>query len=78
MREGDVLAVLDDSDYRLAEEASRQQWTIAVEQTRQADSDRQRLTALKADGSVSAADNERAQTNAQTAHATAEAEARKS
>ncbi|WP_223542262.1 efflux RND transporter periplasmic adaptor subunit [Pseudomonas sp. BF-RE-26] len=77
VREGDVLAVLDDSDYRLAEEASRQQWTIAVEQTRQADSDRQRLTALKADGSVSAADNERAQTNAQTAHATAEAEARK-
>ncbi|OXR38555.1 efflux transporter periplasmic adaptor subunit [Pseudomonas jessenii] len=77
VREGDILAVLDDSDYRLAEEASRQQWTVAVEQTRQADSDRQRLTALKADGSVSAADAERAQTNAQTAHATAEAEARK-
>lgn len=77
VREGDILAVLDDSDYRLAEEASRQQWTVAFEQTRQADSDRQRLTALKADGSVSAADAERAQTNAQTAHATAEAEARK-
>jgi multidrug efflux system membrane fusion protein len=77
VRKGDILAVLDDSDYRLAEEASRQQWTVAVEQTRQADSDRQRLTALKADGSVSAADAERAQTNAQTAHATAEAEARK-
>ncbi|RON39046.1 efflux RND transporter periplasmic adaptor subunit [Pseudomonas brassicacearum] len=77
VREGDMLAVLDDADYRLAEEASRQQWTVAVEQTRQADSDRQRLTALKADGSVSAADAERAQTNAQTAHATAEAEARK-
>ncbi|MGH8420837.1 MAG: efflux RND transporter periplasmic adaptor subunit [Pseudomonas fluorescens] len=77
VREGDILAVLDDSDYRLAEEASRQQWTVAVEQTRQADSDRQRLTDLKTDGSVSAADAERAQTNAQTAHATAEAEARK-
>jgi RND family efflux transporter MFP subunit len=77
VREGDILAVLDDSDYRLAEEASRQQWSVAVEQTRQADSDRQRLTALKADGSVSAADAERAHTNAQTAHATAEAEARK-
>ncbi|MHC8354485.1 efflux RND transporter periplasmic adaptor subunit [Pseudomonas sp. LB3P81] len=77
VREGDILAVLDDSDYRLAEEASRQQWTVSVEQTRQAESDRQRLTALKADGSVSAADDERAQTNAQTAHATAEAEARK-
>jgi RND family efflux transporter MFP subunit len=77
VREGDLLAVLDDSDYRLAEEASRQQWTVSVEQTRQADSDRQRLTALKTDGSVSAADDERAHTNAQTAHATAEAEARK-
>jgi multidrug efflux system membrane fusion protein len=77
VRDGDILAVLDDSDYRLAEEASRQQWTVAVEQTRQADSDRQRLTDLKADGSVSAADAERAHTNAQTAHATAEAEARK-
>ena len=75
--EGDILAVLDDSDYRLAEEASRQQWAVAVEQMRQADSDRQRLTALKTDGSVSAADDERAHTNAQTAHATAEAEARK-
>lgn len=77
VREGDILAVLDDSDYRLAEEASRQQWSVAVEQTRQADSDNQRLSALKADGSVSAADAERAHTNAQTAHATAEAEARK-
>ncbi|WP_095144196.1 MULTISPECIES: efflux RND transporter periplasmic adaptor subunit [unclassified Pseudomonas] len=77
VREGSILAVLDDSDYRLAEQASRQQWTVAVEQTRQADSDRQRLTALKADGSVSAADAERAHTNAQTAHANAEAEARK-
>jgi RND family efflux transporter MFP subunit len=77
VREGSILAVLDDSDYRLAEEASRQQWAVAAEQTRQADSDRQRLTELKADGSVSAADDERAHTNAQTAHATAEAEARK-
>jgi RND family efflux transporter MFP subunit len=77
VHEGDILAVLDDSDYRLAEEASQQQWAAAVEQTRQAESDRQRLTALKADGSVSAADEERARTNAQTTHATAEAEARK-
>jgi RND family efflux transporter MFP subunit len=74
---GDVLAVLDDSDYRLAEEAARQQWAAAVEQARQAASDHQRLAALKLDGSVSAADDERAQTNAQTAKATAEAEARK-
>lgn len=75
--EGEVLAVLDDNDFRLAEEAARQQWAAAVELARQAESDRQRLTALKADGSVSAADDERAQTNAQTARATAEAEARK-
>jgi RND family efflux transporter MFP subunit len=77
VRAGDVLAVLDDSDYRLAEEAARQQLVAAAELARQADSDRRRLTALKADGSVSAADEERAQTNAQTAKATAEAEARK-
>ncbi|MDB5982625.1 MAG: family efflux transporter subunit [Pseudomonas sp.] len=77
VREGDILAVLDDSDYRLAEEGSQQQWAAAVEQTRQAESDRQRLMALKADGSVSAADDERAHTNAQTTRATAESEARK-
>ncbi|MFS2125146.1 efflux RND transporter periplasmic adaptor subunit, partial [Pseudomonas sp. Pseusp97] len=40
-------------------------------------SDRQRLAALKADGSVSAADDERARTSAQTALSNAEAEARK-
>lgn len=74
---GDVLAVLDDSDYQLAEEAARQQLIAAAELARQADSDRRRLTALKADGSVSATDDERAQTNAQTARASAEAEARK-
>ncbi len=75
--EGDVLAVLDDADYRLAEEAARQQWTAAVTQARQAESDRQRLGNLKTDGSVSAADDERAHSGAQTAHAAAEAEARK-
>ena len=26
VREGDILAVLDDTDYRLAEDAARQQW----------------------------------------------------
>jgi RND family efflux transporter MFP subunit len=73
VREGDVLAALDDSDYRLAEEAARQQWQAAVTQARQADSDRQRLGDLKTDGSVSAADDERARSGAQTAHAHAEA-----
>lgn len=76
VREGEILAVLDDSDYRLAEQASQQQWNVAVEQMRLAESDHQRLQALKADGSVSAADDERASTLAHTARATAQAEAR--
>lgn len=76
VREGDVLAVLEDNDYRLAEEAARQQWAAAVTQARQAESDRQRLGNLKSDGSVSAADEERATSGALTAKATAEAQAR--
>ena len=58
VREGDVLAVLDDTDYRLAEEAARQQLVAATAQARQAESDRSRLQALKGDGSVSASDEE--------------------
>ena len=77
VREGDVLAVLDDADYRLAEEATRQQFAAATAQARQAESDRLRLGALKKDGSVSVSDEEKAQTGAQTASATAEAEAKK-
>ena len=76
VREGDVLAVLDDSDYRLAEETARQQWTAAVARARQAESDRKRLGLLKADGSVSVADDEQADSGAQTARATEEAQAR--
>lgn len=77
VREGDVLAVLDDADYRLAEDAARQQHAAALTQARQADADRQRLGDLKRDGSVSASDDERATSGAQTAQAAAEAEARK-
>jgi RND family efflux transporter MFP subunit len=77
VREGDVLAVLDDADFKLAEEAARQQSAAATSQARQAESDRKRLGALKVDGSVSASDDEKAQTGAQTASATAEAEAKK-
>ena len=77
VREGDLLAVLDDLDYRLAEEAARQQLAAATTQARQAESDRQRLNALKSDGSVSVSEDERAHTSAQTASATAEAEAKK-
>jgi RND family efflux transporter MFP subunit len=76
VREGDVLAVLDDSDYRLAEDAARQQWQAAVTQARQAESDRQRLNDLKSDGSVSVADDERAHSGARTTQAAAEAQAR--
>jgi RND family efflux transporter MFP subunit len=76
VREGDVLAVLDDHDYGLAEEATRQQLIAAKAQARQAESDRQRLNALKADGSVSVSDDEHAQNNAVTTRAAAHAQER--
>jgi RND family efflux transporter MFP subunit len=68
--------VLDDADYRQAEEAARQQFVAATTQARQAESDRKRLEALKVDGSVSVSDDERAKSAAETATATAEATAR--
>jgi len=77
VREGDVLAVLDGVDYRLAEEAASQQLVASKAQARQAESDRKRLEALKVDGSVSAADEEQAQTRAQQTKAAAEADERK-
>src|SRR4030095_17178397 len=58
-------------------QAAQQQLTAAQAQARQAESDRQRLNALKSDGSVSPSDDEKAQSNAQTTRATAEADARK-
>ncbi len=76
VREGDVLAVLDATDYRLAEEAARQQLAAATAQAHQAESDRQRLSALKIDGSVSASDTEQAHSRALMTQATAEGEAR--
>lgn len=77
VREGDVLAVIDAADYRLALDAAQQQAAAAVSQARQAESDRVRLAALKGDGSVSDADEERARTAALTSSANAQAEARK-
>jgi len=77
VRQGDVIAVLDGADYKLGVEAAQQQLTAAEAQARQADSDRKRLNGLKGDGSVSPSDDEKAQSNAQTTRATAEAEARK-
>jgi RND family efflux transporter MFP subunit len=76
VRAGDVIAVLDEADYRLAEEAARQQLVAANAQAAQAESDRKRLAALKVDGSVSASDEERADSNASTTKAAAEARAK--
>ena len=76
VREGDVLAVLDDTDYRLAEEAARQQLIAARARAQQAESDRKRLEALEADGSVSESDDEHAHSGALTSQASAEAETR--
>ena len=77
VRRGDVLATLDDTDYRLAVEAAQQQLVASRAQARQAQSDHRRLDELKGDGSVSPSDEEKAQSNAQTTRAVAEADARK-
>jgi len=77
VHEGDVLAIIDDTDYKLAVDAAQQGQSAAASQARQAESDRKRLEALKADGSVSVSDDERARTAAHTAAANAEAEAKK-
>ncbi|MBV9892074.1 MAG: efflux RND transporter periplasmic adaptor subunit [Rhizobacter sp.] len=77
VRQGDVIATLDDTDSKLALEAAQQQLAAAEAQARQAESERKRLTALKSDGSVSPSDDEKAQSTAQTTRATAEADARK-
>jgi RND family efflux transporter MFP subunit len=77
VREGDIIAVLDDHDYRLAQEATREELIAAATQARQAESDRRRLEALKGDGSVSVSDDENAQSRAKTAQAAAEASERK-
>lgn len=76
VREGDVIAVLDDTDYRLAVRAAEQQLSAAATSARQAESDRKRLEALKLDGSVSESDEEHAQSAEQTTRAAAEAQAR--
>ena len=77
VHEGDVLAVIDDTDYKLAADAAQQGAAAAASQARQAISDHKRLEALKGDGSVSESDDERARTSAHTSMANAEAEANK-
>lgn len=76
VKQGDILAVLDDVDYQLAEEAARQRLDAAKARALQAESDWKRLQALRVDGSVSASDEEHAQSNLRTARAAAEAEVR--
>ena len=73
VHEGDVLAVLDDADYKLSEQAAQQALTAAIAQARLADADQQRLDALKLDGSVSNADDDHAQSSARQSRANAEA-----
>jgi RND family efflux transporter MFP subunit len=73
---GDVIARLDDADYRLAREAASQQLDAALTRQRQAESDWRRLQALKGDGSVAESDEEHAQSELRTARAAAEAKAR--
>ena len=77
VREGDVLAVLDETDYRLAEEAARQQLNASLATQRQAESDRKRNQELIGDGAVSTSEDEHTQSRAQVARAAAEADARK-
>jgi RND family efflux transporter MFP subunit len=77
VRQGEVIAVLDDTDYKLAVQAAQEQLAAAEAQAQQAESDRRRLDALKTDGSVSPSDEEKSQSNAKTTRAVAEADARK-
>jgi len=77
VREGDILAVLDDVDYQLTEQATQQQLEAATSRARQAESDWRRLQALKLDGSVAESDEEHAQSELLTSRAAAEAETRK-
>jgi RND family efflux transporter MFP subunit len=76
VREGDVLAVLDDTDYRLVEEAARQQLNASLTTLRQAESDRKRNQELIGDGAVSTAEDEHTRSAADKAKAAAEAAAR--
>jgi RND family efflux transporter MFP subunit len=76
VREGDVLAMLDDADYRLAEDAARQQLVAATAAAHQAESDRRRNQELIGDGAVSASEDEHTQSRARTTQAATEAAAR--
>lgn len=76
VRKGDVLAVLDDVDYRLSTDGARRQLDAANARWHQAEADWKRMQALKSDGSVSASDEEHAKSEFDTAAAAAKAQAR--
>ena len=76
VRKGDVIAVLDDVDYRLSTDGARRQLEAANSRWHQAESDWKRMQALKTDGSVSASDEEHARNAFDTAAAGAKAQSR--
>ena len=69
VRQGDVLAVLDDADYRLALAAARAQKRAAEVDARQTLEDAERLERLASDETVGRADAERQRTGADAAQA---------
>lgn len=69
VRRGDLLARLDARDYRLAEQAARENVRAAEAEARQSALDAARFERLLAEGSVGAADTERQKSRAEAAAA---------
>lgn len=69
VRQGDVLAVLDDADYRLALAAAQAQKRAAEVDARQTQEDAERLERLASDETVGRAEAERQRTGADAAQA---------
>ncbi|MEY2684144.1 MAG: hypothetical protein RJA09_1288 [Pseudomonadota bacterium] len=70
VKSGQLLAVLDASDYQLGVEAAQAQVVAALTQKDQADADLRRFESLLAQGFISAAEVERRQATAKAAKAT--------
>ncbi|OYT98631.1 MAG: efflux transporter periplasmic adaptor subunit [Burkholderiales bacterium PBB1] len=69
VKQGQLLARLDDTDLQLAVDVAAQQWRAAQVEAEQASSDAARFRRLLTDGSVGAADLERQQARADAAAA---------
>ena len=67
VKQGQVLARLDDTDLQLAADVAAQQWRATQVEAEQASSDAARFRRLQSDGSVGAADLERQQARADAA-----------